>query len=129
MVTMAAVPAKRGRRPALPRPLSTSERASSVIGMLGGTRKVAEFLRVSPSQPSRWRSGQEEPAPENARALLDLDHVLARLRLLYTLDVAHAWLTGSNAHLGGARPIDVLVTRGASEVIDALDATMAGAFA
>ena len=32
------------------------------------------------------------------------------------------WLVGSNQHLGGARPIDVLALRGAGPVIEALQA-------
>jgi uncharacterized protein (DUF2384 family) len=53
---------------------------------------------------------------------------MARATMLWTKDVAIEWLEGSNSHLDGARPIDVLKTRGSSEVIDALDAAQSGAF-
>jgi uncharacterized protein (DUF2384 family) len=55
--------------------------------------------------------------------------VLARLLLVWSGDVAFDWLTGSNPHLEGARPIDVLMIRGPSEVVAALDADDAGAYA
>jgi hypothetical protein len=34
-----------------------------------------------------------------------------------------------NAHLDGARPMDVLALRGPDEVLEALDATIAGSYA
>jgi putative toxin-antitoxin system antitoxin component (TIGR02293 family) len=104
-------------------------RAQFVIDLYGGVTKVAEALRVSKSQPSRWRSGQEVPSLDAARRLVDLDHVLTRAPLLWEPAVAVTWLESPNGHLDGARPIDVLVTRGSTEVIDALDAALSGAYA
>ncbi|PKQ24902.1 MAG: hypothetical protein CVT65_00850 [Actinobacteria bacterium HGW-Actinobacteria-5] len=107
----------------------TAERTGFVIEALGSVTAVAELLEVSKSQPSRWRTGAEQPSPAKARELIDLDHVLARALLLWTPAVAIDWLAGSNAYLDGARPIDVLRIRGAAEVLDALDAAAAGAYA
>lgn len=94
-----------------------------------GNNVVADLLGVSRSQPSRWRSGQERLSPENRKRISDLDHVLDRLLLELYPDQVGLWLTGSNPHLGGARPIDVLELRGAAAILPAIDALVAGAFA
>jgi uncharacterized protein (DUF2384 family) len=95
---------------------------------LGGGARLAEVLGVSRSQPTRWRKGEESPSPATAREMIDLDHVMARALMLFTQPVAIDWLTSANSYLDDARPIDVLRTRGSTEVIDALDALMTGAF-
>jgi uncharacterized protein (DUF2384 family) len=107
----------------------TAQRTEFVIEALGGVTAAAQLLGVSKSQPSRWRTGVEQPSPAKARELIDLDHVLARVLLVWTPDVAVDWLTGSNSYLDGARPIDVLRVRGSAEVLEALDAAASGAFA
>jgi transcriptional regulator with XRE-family HTH domain len=99
-----------------------------VIGALGNN-VVADLLRVTRSQPSRWRSGKERPSPESRKRIADLDHVLDRLLLELHPEQVGPWLTGSNPHLAGARPIDVLQLRGAAAVLPAIDALAAGAYA
>jgi len=106
-----------------------AQRTSFLIDSVGGVRRLAEILSVSASQPSRWRSGAERPGPVASRRLLDLDHVFARALLLWEEPVARDWLESPNGFLDGARPIDVLRARGASTVIDALDAAQSGAYA
>lgn len=93
-----------------------------------GNNHLAEILGVSPSQPSRWKRGIERIGAENARKVIDLDYVAARLLQVWEPEVAEIWLRSHNAHLG-ARPVDVLVLRGAAPVIDAIDAEAAGAYA
>ena len=110
-------------------PWLPKERIAFLIDSYGGVTKVARALGVAPSQPSRWRKGTERPGLDAARRLLDLDHVLARALLLWEPTAAHIWLESPNAHLGHARPVDVLATRGAGEVLDALDAALSGAYA
>jgi len=105
------------------------QRAATVAAALGSKSMLASFLSVSASQPTQWIKGVETPNPENARTIVDIDHVIARAGLLWTPSVVSAWLVGSNAFLGGARPIDVVKTRGAEPVIDALDQELAGAYA
>ena len=118
------------RSGAVPARLSfAQERTEFLISAIGSGTALAEVLGVARSQPTRWRQGQESPSPETARALIDLDHVMARALMLFPQPVALDWLTSANSYLDDARPIDVLRTRGSADVIDALDATMAGAFA
>ena len=105
------------------------QRAATVAAALGSKAMLASFLSVSASQPTQWIKGVESPNPENARTIVDIDHVIARAGLLWTPSVVSAWLVGANAFLDGARPIDVVKTRGAEPVIDALDQELAGAYA
>jgi hypothetical protein len=105
-----------------------SRRADFLVDVLGN-KLVADLLNVTQSQPSRWRRAQEVPGPQVAPVLVDLDHVVGRLLLLWDRAVVGDWLTGPNAFLDGARPIDVLATRGSSQVIEAIEAEAAGAYA
>lgn len=106
-----------------------AERTEFLIDAVGGVNELARTLGVAASQPSRWRSGKEVPSPSVAARLLDLDHVVALAAQTWHLDVVRDWMTTGNGFLGGARPLDVLVQRGAPEVIDALKATLSGAYA
>ena len=105
------------------------QRAGFLIQALGTQSRVADLLEVSRSQPGKWSKGEESPSPERARELIDLDHVVARVVSWLGPEMTISWLNGSNAFLEGARPIDVLRARGSSEVVDAIDADMSGAFA
>ncbi|HCB05837.1 MAG TPA: DUF2384 domain-containing protein [Nocardioides sp.] len=106
----------------------TRFRTEVLIERAGSVTAAAELLGVSKSQPSRWRTGEETPSPEKARALNDLEHVFSRAALIFEPDVIKDWMTGPNSYLQGARPIDVLRRRGVSEVLDALDAAEQIAF-
>jgi uncharacterized protein (DUF2384 family) len=117
-----------GMRAAARTPLA-AERTELLSDLLGGGAALARALGVSRSQPTRWRSGEEQPGPAAARRLVDLDHVMTRALMLYPPRVANDWLNSTNSYLDGARPIDVLQTRGSAEVIDALDAAAADVFA
>ena len=105
-------------------PLS-AQRVTYLSEVFSGTR-LAKLIGVSPSQTSRWASGTERPSPAAAPALIDLEHVYARARLVWGGDTARIWLESANAFLGGARPIDVLITEGPMRVLEALDAEMWG---
>jgi uncharacterized protein (DUF2384 family) len=107
----------------------SAERAQFLIDTVGGVNKLAKTLGVSPSQPSRWKSGKEVPSPDVAAKLLDLDHVVALAVQTWHPAIVMDWMTTANAFLEGAQPIDVLLQRGSAEVIDALKATLSGAYA
>ena len=106
-------------------PLSP-ERARWLSDVVGGGGVLAEMLGVSASQTSRWASGEESPGVRTAPLLIDLEHVLARVRLVWAEPSATDWMMSSNAHLGGARPVDVLNLRGVGPVLEALDAAAWG---
>ncbi|WP_234797245.1 MbcA/ParS/Xre antitoxin family protein [Mycobacteroides chelonae] len=88
--------------------------------------QLARWIGVSPSQTSRWASGVERPGPAAAPALIDLEHVYSRARLVWGEEAARIWLESANAFLGGGRPLDVLLTDGPARVLEALDAEMWG---
>ena len=69
------------------------------------------------------------PDPDASAKLVDLDHVMALAAQTWHPAVVMDWLTTGNGFLEGARPIDVLLQRGSSEVIDALEASLSGAYA
>jgi uncharacterized protein (DUF2384 family) len=123
---VAVVKGKSGKDPAAWR---SAERAQFLIDTVGGVNKLAKTLGVSPSQPSRWKSGQEVPSPDIAAKLLDLDHVVALAMQTWHPVIVMDWMTTANGFLEGAQPIDVLLQRGSAEVIDALKATLSGAYA
>jgi len=132
-----AVSSKRSTRAAAPSPAvmagtSTSwqpkVRADQVVRVLGN-RRAAAVLGVSESQPSRWRKAIEVPSSQVAPMLVDLDHIIARLQLIWDEDVIGDWLEGANAFLDGARPIDVLRVNGSGPVLEAIEAEAAGAYA
>lgn len=110
--------------------IEIANRMNVVAKALGSRARLAEALNVSASQPTRWIEGQEAPNFENTRAIVDLEHVVVRAVLLWGDEpVVKAWLTGRNALLHGASPIDVIATQGSAPVIDALDQATASAFA
>lgn len=105
------------------------QRAAFVVKQLGGPRRAARVFGVAASQPSRWVKGEAVPGPDQARMLADLDHAFAVALQVWEPVVAGDWMTTANAHLDGARPIDVVRVRGTGEVVDALRSEAAGAFA
>lgn len=88
--------------------------------------QLAKLIGVSASQTSRWASGEERPGPAAAPVLIDLEHVLARARLVWGGDSARIWMESANAFLNAARPLDVVRTDGPARVLEALDAEMWG---
>ncbi len=88
--------------------------------------QLARWIGVSASQTSRWATGEERPGPTAAPALIDLEHVYSRARLVWGEETARIWLESANAFLSGARPLDVLLTDGPARVLEALDAEMWG---
>ncbi|HWK29324.1 MAG TPA: antitoxin Xre/MbcA/ParS toxin-binding domain-containing protein [Solirubrobacter sp.] len=126
------MPSRRRRAAAAARPVAVwgpAQRTQFLIEIVGGVTRLARMLGVSPSQPSRWKDGVETPSPEVAEKLLDLDHVVALAVQAWAPEIVMDWMTTANGFLDGARPADVLMQRGAAEVVDALKATLSGAYA
>lgn len=105
------------------------QRTQFLINHVGGVTKLADALDVSKSQPSRWKDGKEVPSPEMSARLLDLDYVVAFAMQAWDSSIVMDWLNSPNGFLDGAPPLEVLRQRGSAEVIDALRATISGAYA
>lgn len=120
----AAVGAARTGRVAADDPLS--EQRVLYLANVFSRAQLARLIGVSPSQTSRWASGEERPGPAAAPVLIDLEHVYSRARLVWGGESARIWMESANAFLGGARPVDVLLTEGAARVLQTLDAEMWG---
>jgi hypothetical protein len=103
-------------------------RSGFVVEVVGGTRRAADLLGVAPSQVSRWVNGESVPGAEQARRLIDLEHVLARLLLEWVPEVARDWLTTPNGFLDMIRPVDWIRERGAGDVLEAIQAEADGAY-
>jgi hypothetical protein len=100
-----------------------------LVDNFGGVSNLASVLEVSKSQPTRWKKSQEVPGLEATRKMVALEAVIRRALTLMTPKMAVIWMDSSNAFLDHARPVDVVVTRGAGEVLQALEAEAQGAFA
>lgn len=94
-----------------------------------GTNAAARLLGADRAQVSRWAAGTENVGQEMGRRIVDLHDVLTRILRVFGPEPAAMWLVGSEPLLGGARPIDVLVSEGAAPVIRAIDGIAEGAFA
>ena len=104
------------------------QKLAALVDDMGSQAQVARALEVSPSRVSRWLR-DEEPDRENLIKLEAVEFALSRLQLTYQRPTALKWLYGFNAHLGGARPIDLLNRGRASDVLRAIEADETGAYA
>ncbi|MHB8512714.1 MAG: hypothetical protein ACYDCC_11100 [Actinomycetota bacterium] len=108
-------------------PTGVRSRLNAAVETLGNN-KVADILGVSPSQPSRWRSRKEAPAPAQQRAIIELDRVLARLFEDMLPSVAMGWLESHNAMLR-TTPFSALALGRFDEVVAAIEVEEQGGFA
>jgi uncharacterized protein (DUF2384 family) len=92
-----------------------------LIELLQKPAAVARLLDVDRAQITHWQRG-ESISSQMARRIVDAHAVLLRACSLFDPSVVPDWLDGSEPHLGGARPIDVLTMFGASRVLSALAA-------
>ncbi len=104
-----------------------AEALSDVRQLLGrltkafGAAPTARMLDVNRAMLTRWKRGSSI-SPEMSRRIIDLHDILNRALQVMQARTALYWLIGNNAHLGGARPLEVLALRGAAPVIEALQA-------
>jgi uncharacterized protein (DUF2384 family) len=94
-----------------------------------GTRRIAKLLDVGSGTVANWKSGRHAISPEYARRVIELHDVLVRALQAFQPRTAMDWLVGNEPFLDGARPIDVLVTRGAAPLIEALASIEATGYA
>ena len=100
----------------------------SLVEDMGSQAQVAQALDVDRSRVSRWLD-DEEPDRENLLKLEAVEFALSRLQLTFQRSTALKWLYGFNAHLGGARPIDLLNRGRVADVLLAIEADETGAYA
>jgi uncharacterized protein (DUF2384 family) len=89
---------------------------------------VADLLGVNRSQVTRWLRGAGID-PLNAERIDLLEMVWSSLLRLYEPAAARSWLFGLNPHLGDRRPIDVIRSGRAEELMRAIRAERAESFA
>jgi transcriptional regulator with XRE-family HTH domain len=104
------------------------QKLAALVEDMGSQAQVARALEVSPSRVSRWLR-DEEPDRDNLIKLEAVEFALSRLQATYQRPTALKWLYGFNAHLGGARPIDLLNRGRVSDVLRAIEADETGAYA
>lgn len=112
----------------LPYESLTRAHLETLRAVLGTDRSVAELLDVSPSQVSRWRRGQV-PDPDNADRLAGLALVVEMLARWLHPDAVDGWLRGPHAHLDDRSPAYLLRHGRVADVLGALEAEKAGAYA
>ncbi|PZP13842.1 MAG: hypothetical protein DI611_13800 [Brachybacterium faecium] len=92
----------------------------SASDALGSQAKLASWVGVSRSQATRWADGETEPSGRAARAVTDLEFIIARARMAWDDSVIPDWLNGHNAFLDGATPLEMIRQGRTSEVLDAI---------
>ena len=90
--------------------------------------RLADLLAVDRSQVTRWLRGAGID-PLNAEKIDLLELVWANLLRLYERDAALAWLESLNPHLGDRRPVDLIRQGRTEELMRAIRAERADAFA
>jgi uncharacterized protein (DUF2384 family) len=90
---------------------------------------TAQLLDVEPVVIRNWMSRQQPLTGEMATRVLDVHDVITRALQIFKPRTAMDWLVGHEPFLDHARPVDVLVTRGAQPLIESLRAMDAGGYA
>lgn len=85
-------------------------------GGLKGT-DIANVMSVSPATVSRWSQGKLAPHPKTELLISDLRYIVDRLNEFYTSDEARLWLYSKHRLLDGQRPIDLIHSGKADEVL------------
>jgi hypothetical protein len=106
----------------------TRIRLRRIVDVCGGQSEVGRLLGVDRSRVSRWLAG-DEPDQRNQARLEALEFVITRLLQTYAPPTARKWLTGTNAHLGNRRPLDLLKRNRVAEVIAAIEQDELGSYA
>lgn len=97
-----------------------AQRVGHAADVFGSNAKLAEWLGVSPSSPSRWIAGKSTPGRDLARLVIDIDYVAVRAATVWGENAVQSWLLGQNAFLGGASPLDMVQVGRTAEVVAAL---------
>jgi uncharacterized protein (DUF2384 family) len=109
-------------------PVATAAKVEALSQDFRSQRRLAQALGVSPAQVSRWIRGRGID-PVNAERVDVLELVMSSLLRVYSPTVAERWLFGFNPHLNDRRPIDLVRSGRAEELLGAIAAERGGAFA
>ena len=96
----------------------------------GGLRgaDVANIAAVSPATVSRWTSGKALPHPKMQLVISDLRYVVDRLAEFYTPEETRLWLYARHRLLNGKRPIDLIQTGQAEDVLAVIESLDQGTY-
>ena len=109
-------------------PVATAAKIEALRQDFKSGAAVADLLGVSRSQVTRWLQGSGID-PLNAERVDLLELVWSNLLRVYQPEAARAWLLGSNPNLGDRRPVDLVRAGKAEELMRAIRAERADAFA
>ena len=109
-------------------PVATAVKIKALRRDFKSQAAVADLLGVSRSQITRWLQGAGMDAL-NAERIDLLELVWSNLLRLYEPEAARAWLMGVNPNLGDRRPIDLIRAGRIEELMRAIRAERADAFA
>lgn len=109
-------------------PVATARKVEALRVDFRSAARLADMLGVSRSQVTRWLRGAGID-PVNAERVDLLELVWSNLLRLYDHDAALAWLFGVNPRLGDRRPIDLVRTGRAEELMRAIRAERGDSFA
>jgi transcriptional regulator with XRE-family HTH domain len=109
-------------------PMATARKVEALRADFRSAAQLADMLGVSRSQITRWLRGAGID-PLNAEKVDLLELVWSNLLRLYARDAAVAWLFGINPRLGDRRPIDLVRSGRAEELMRAIRAERADSFA
>jgi transcriptional regulator with XRE-family HTH domain len=109
-------------------PVATAKKIEALRADFRSAAQLADMLGVSRSQVTRWLRGAGID-PLNAEKVDLLDLVWSNLLRLYEREAALSWLFGVNPLLNDRRPIDLIRLGRAEELMRAIRAERADAFA
>ena len=87
---------------------------------------IANVIGSRPETVSRWNKGKAFPQPDKELLLLDLEYIVDQLSDFYEPKEARMWLYSRQKLLQGERPVGLIQTGKAKEVINVLDQLNAG---
>jgi len=109
-------------------PVATAHTVQALRADFRSVAQLADMLGVSRSQVTRWLCGAGIDLL-NAEKVDLLELVWSNLLRLYEREAALAWLFGVNPQLGDRRPIDLVRTGRAEELMRAIRAERSDTFA
>lgn len=108
-------------------PIGVAQKVEALRVDFRSAAQLADMLGVSRSQVTRWLRGAGID-PLNAEKVDLLELVWSNLLRLYEREAALSWLFGINPTLGDRRPIDLIRTGRAEELMRAIRAERSDAF-